>query len=114
MKRSSPFLYILTILTLIILAATGGMTLYSYSSLSALQSQVSEMQKTAITNVVEKDSTLCIMPTGSGKSAVYWMAAAELNGICIVISPLTALIEEQVQKIESHGYETLKIHGGID
>jgi ATP-dependent DNA helicase RecQ len=72
------------------------------------------MQKKVITNVVENDSTLCIMPTGSGKSVVYWMAAAELKGISIVISPLTALIEEQVQKIESHGYETLKIHGGID
>lgn len=75
---------------------------------------LSDMQKRVITNVVEKDSTLCIMPTGSGKSAVYWMSAAELKGISIVISPLTALIEEQVQKIESHGYETLKIHGGID
>lgn len=75
---------------------------------------LSDMQKKVITNVVEKDSTLCIMPTGSGKSVVYWMAAAELDGICIVVSPLTALIEEQVQKIERHGYETLKIHGGID
>ncbi len=75
---------------------------------------LSDMQKKVITNVVEKDSTLCIMPTGSGKSAVYWMAAAELKGISIVISPLTALIEEQVQKIEDQGYETLKIHGGID
>lgn len=75
---------------------------------------LSDMQKRVITNAVEKDSTLCIMPTGSGKSAVYWMTAVELKGISIVISPLTALIEEQVQKIESHGYETLKIHGGID
>lgn len=75
---------------------------------------LSDMQKKVITNVVEKDNTLGIMPTGSGKSAVYWMSAVELKGISIVISPLTALIEEQVQKIEEQGYETLKIHGGID
>ena len=75
---------------------------------------LSDMQKKVITNVVEKDNTLGIMPTGSGKSAVYWMSAVELKGISIVISPLTALIEEQVQKIEEQGYETLKIHGGVD
>lgn len=73
-----------------------------------------DFQKKVITNVVEKDSTLCIMPTGGGKSAIYWMAAAELKGICIVISPLTALIAEQAQKIAEQGYETLEIHGGID
>ena len=61
-----------------------------------------------------KDSTLCIMPTGGGKSIIYWMAAAELKGICLVISPLTALIAEQAQKIEEQGYATLVIHGGID
>lgn len=73
-----------------------------------------DFQKKVISNVVEKDSTLCIMPTGGGKSAIYWMAAAELKGICIVISPLTALIAEQAQKIREQGYETLEIHGGID
>ena len=73
-----------------------------------------DFQKKVISNVVEKDSTLCIMPTGGGKSAIYWMAVAELKGICLVISPLTALIAEQAQKIENQGYETLVIHGGID
>ncbi len=73
-----------------------------------------DFQKKVITNVVEKDSTLCIMPTGGGKSVIYWMAAAELKGLCIVISPLTALIAEQAQKIREQGYETLEIHGGID
>ena len=73
-----------------------------------------DFQKKVISNVVEKDSTLCIMPTGGGKSAIYWMAAAELEGICIVISPLTALIKEQSQKIEEQGYETLEMHGGIE
>ena len=79
-----------------------------------LEFTLKEFQKKVITNVVEKDSTLCIMPTGGGKSAIYWMSAAELEGISIVISPLTALIAEQAQKIEEQGYKTLEIHGGID
>ncbi len=73
-----------------------------------------DFQKDVISNVVEKDNTLCIMPTGGGKSAIYWMSAIELGGINIVISPLTALIAEQAQKIEEQGYETLVIHGGVD
>lgn len=73
-----------------------------------------DFQKKVITNVVEKGSTLCIMPTGSGKSVIYWMAAAELKGICIVISPLIALIAEQAQKLRDQGYETLELHGRID
>ena len=79
-----------------------------------LNFMLKDFQKKVITNIVEKDSTLCIMPTGGGKSAVYWMAAAELKGICLVISPLTALISEQAKKIEEQGYKTLEIHGGID
>lgn len=75
---------------------------------------LNDFQKEVISNVVEKDSTLCIMPTGGGKSVIYWMTAAELKGICLVISPLTALIAEQALKIEEQGYETLVIHGGID
>lgn len=75
---------------------------------------LNNFQKEVITNVVENDSSLCIMPTGGGKSAIYWMAAAELKGTCIVISPLTALIAEQAQKLKEQGYETLEMHGGID
>ena len=44
-----------------------------------------DFQKKVISNVVEKDSTLCIMPTGGGKSIIYWMGAAELKGICLVV-----------------------------
>lgn len=74
---------------------------------------LSELQKRAISNVIEKGNTLCIMPTGSGKSTVYWMAGLELGGISIIISPLTALIAEQAEKLEEQGYEVLAIYGGI-
>lgn len=78
-----------------------------------LKFQLKDFQKRVISNVVENGNTLCILPTGGGKSVIYWMSALELHGISIVISPLTALIEEQAKKIEEQGYEVLKIHGGI-
>lgn len=76
--------------------------------------KLKDFQKAVITNTVEKDNTLCIMPTGGGKSTIYWMSAVEMGGITIVVSPLTALIEEQAQKIEEQGYETFVFHGGIN
>ena len=79
-----------------------------------LDFSLSELQKEAISSAVNNDSTLCIMTTGGGKSAVYWMAGVELGGVSIVISPLIALIDEQAQKIEDQGYETLVLHGGVD
>lgn len=66
-----------------------------------------------ISNVIEHGNTLCIMPTGGGKSLIYWMSALELGGISIVVSPLTALISEQAAKIEAQGYDVLAIHGGV-
>ena len=72
-----------------------------------------DFQKQVIDNVVNNDNTLCIMPTGGGKSIIYWMSALEMQGITLVIAPLTALIAEQSIKIEEHGYQTLVLHGGV-
>ncbi len=79
-----------------------------------LKFNLKEFQRDVIRNVIEKDNTLCIMPTGGGKSVIYWMSAIEMEGIAIVISPLTALIAEQAEKIEEQGYKAMVIHGGID
>lgn len=75
--------------------------------------QLTDLQTRVISNVMQNENTLCIMPTGSGKSVIYWMSGLELQGITIVISPLTALIEEQSVKLEEQGYEVLKLHGDI-
>ena len=72
-----------------------------------------EGQKKVINNIVMQDNTLCIMQTGGGKSVVYWMSALELQGISLVISPLTALIAEQAEKIREQGYEVMELHGNI-
>ncbi|HCX04872.1 MAG TPA: ATP-dependent DNA helicase RecQ [Clostridiales bacterium] len=73
-----------------------------------------DFQKLVVTNVLEGNNTLCIMPTGGGKSLIYWLSGLSLEGITIVISPLIALIDEQTEKIREQGYEVLTIHGGIN
>ncbi len=57
-------------------------------------------QEEAILSVLEGRDTLAIMPTGSGKSAVYQIAGYLLPGPTVVISPLIALQRDQTESIE--------------
>lgn len=75
--------------------------------------ELHDIQRRVVTNVVEEGNTLCIMPTGEGKSLIYWMSALEMGGMTLVISPLTALIAEQVEKIRKYGYEVLELYGAV-
>ena len=75
--------------------------------------ELHDIQEKVVANVVENGSTLCIMPTGEGKSLIYWMSALEMGGISLVISPLTSLISEQVEKIRAYGYDVLELYGAI-
>ena len=56
-------------------------------------------QKEVLTSVLNGNDTLAIMPTGSGKSAIYQIAALRLPGPTVVISPLIALQQDQVASI---------------
>ena len=58
-------------------------------------------QEAAIQSVLNRQDTLVVMPTGSGKSAIYQLAAVELAGATVVVSPLIALQKDQVEAIES-------------
>ncbi|WP_284653160.1 RecQ family ATP-dependent DNA helicase [Flavobacterium terrisoli] len=75
--------------------------------------ELKPLQEKVINNIVNGTSTLTIMPTGGGKSLIYWVAAKALEGTCMVISPLIALIDEQAEKLRNEGCEVLVIHGGI-
>ncbi|MGG4489722.1 RecQ family ATP-dependent DNA helicase [Metabacillus idriensis] len=75
---------------------------------------LNEFQKRVIQQVLTRENTLCIMPTGGGKSLTYWLSGLGLQGITLVISPLTALIDEQAIKLEEQGYKVLTLHAGID
>ena len=70
-------------------------------------------QRKIIRSVLEGNNTLALMPTGSGKSLCYWIAGKALDGITLVISPLTALMDEQAAKLEQHGCHTCVWHSGI-
>ena len=56
-------------------------------------------QEAAIASVLDQCDTLAVMPTGSGKSAIYQLAAANIPGSTIVVSPLLALQKDQVDSI---------------
>ncbi|MER3476235.1 MAG: recombinase RecQ, partial [Leptolyngbya sp. ERB_1_2] len=56
-------------------------------------------QEAAIASVLDQRDTLAVMPTGSGKSAIYQLAAANTAGATIVVSPLLALQKDQVESI---------------
>ena len=52
------------------------------------------------------------MPTGSGKSLIYWLSGMMLGGVTLVISPLIALMGEQEEKLKAQGVEVLAFHSG--
>ena len=60
-------------------------------------------QRDAITSVLKGHDTLAVMPTGSGKSAIYQVAGLILKGLTIVVSPLIALQRDQVTSLEDAG-----------
>ncbi|WP_394251652.1 RecQ family ATP-dependent DNA helicase [Arthrobacter pityocampae] len=59
-------------------------------------------QEQAMSAVLAGRSVLCVMPTGSGKSAIYQVPAMALPGIALVVSPLIALQHDQAASINEH------------
>lgn len=60
-------------------------------------------QKDIITHVLARDNTMAIMPTGGGKSLCFQLPAMALEGTAIVISPLIALMKDQVDALKANG-----------
>jgi len=72
------------------------------------------LQAEAITNVVEHQDTLVIMPTGGGKSLCYQIPALLLGGLTVVVSPLIALMEDQVTQLTSWGVPASYLNSSLD
>lgn len=70
-------------------------------------------QREAVQSLLDGRHTLVVMPTGSGKSLVFQLAALHLPGITVVISPLVALMKDQVDSLESRGIPAAFINSSL-
>src|SRR5689334_3248670 len=71
-------------------------------------------QQAAIEHVLAGEDTLVVMPTGSGKSLIYQLAALMLPGTTLVISPLVALMKDQVDSMTRRGLKATFINSSLD
>ncbi|MBT46703.1 MAG: DNA helicase RecQ [Citromicrobium sp.] len=69
---------------------------FGFRSFRGVQAQV-------VDRVMEGQSTLAVMPTGAGKSLTYQLPATMLDGTCVVISPLIALMHDQLRSASANG-----------
>ncbi len=70
-------------------------------------------QERIIAEILNGRDVLALMPTGGGKSLCYQIPALALDGICIVVSPLVALIQNQVDSLKERGIKAIALTGGI-
>ncbi len=79
---------------------------WKYESFRPLQSDI-------IAAVLAGRDTLALMPTGGGKSLCFQVPAMQLDGICVVVTPLIALMKDQVENLKARGIEAEAVFSGM-
>ncbi len=79
---------------------------WGYDSFRPLQAEI-------ISSIRSGRDTLALLPTGGGKSVCYQLPALMMNGVCIVVSPLIALMQDQVARLHQLGVHAASIHSGM-
>lgn len=71
------------------------------------------LQENIIHSVFEGKDTLGLMPTGGGKSLTFQVPAMAMQGICLVVTPLIALMKDQVDNLKNIGIKALAVYSGM-
>jgi len=71
------------------------------------------LQDEVINSILDGNDTLALMPTGGGKSICFQVPAIMKDGLCLVISPLIALMKDQVANLKQKGIPALSIYSGM-